>query len=190
MDWEELVGQLREEWRPVSFIKFVTVAMFAALLAWLSSTGQRWVPLLDSANLAFHEAGHLIYGVFGRTLGLYGGTLGQLTFPVICAAIFTFRREAASFAMCAIWFGQNLCNIARYAADARAQELPLVGGGEHDWHNILSRWGALDSDLRVGGVFHGIGVALMGLAAAWVGLRWYRGRRGGEAARGARSGLG
>lgn len=176
MDWEDLVGQLREPWTLVSFTKSVAVAAFASLLTWLSSTGERWVPLLDSANLAFHEAGHLIYGIFGRTLGLYGGTLGQLTFPVVCAAIFLFRREPASLAMCAIWFGQNLCNIGRYAADARVQGLPLVGGGEHDWTNILSRWGALDSDLRVGQTFHGAGVAAMVIAAAWVGLLWYRGR--------------
>jgi len=180
VDWEELVGQLREAWRPVSRAKFVAVAVFAAVIAWQSSTGERWVPLLDSANLAFHEAGHLFYGVFGSTLGLYGGTLGQLTFPVVCLAIFWFRREAVSLAVCLIWLGENLCNIARYAADARAQELPLVGGGEHDWNNILSRWGALDSDLRVGRTFHGLGVAAILFAAAWVGIRWYLGRPSGS----------
>ena len=162
--------------------------MCAALLAWWCSTGQRWVPLLDSANLAFHEAGHLIYGIFGPTMGLYGGTLGQLTFPVVCAAIFVFRREPASLAMCVLWCGENLCNIARYAADARAQELPLVGGGEHDWNNILSRWGALDADLRVGRTFHGLGVAAMILATTWLGFLWYRGRS--AEARGATAGGG
>lgn len=176
MDWDDLVGRLRERWEPVSLAKFLAVAVLAGILSWLSSTGERWVPLLDSANLAFHEAGHLIYGVLGRTLGLYGGTLGQLTFPVVCAVIFVFRREAASLAVCVIWFGQNLCNIGRYAADARAQELPLVGGGEHDWTNILSRWGALDADLRVGRTFHGLGVAAMVIATAWLGALWYRGR--------------
>ena len=138
--------------------------------------GERWVPLLDSANLAFHEAGHLIYGVFGSTLALYGGTLGQLTFPLVCLTIFWFRREPTSFSACAIWCAQNLCNIARYAADARAQELPLVGGGEHDWNNILSRWDALEWDLRFGRALHGIGVVAIVFVLAWLGLRWYRGR--------------
>ena len=190
MDWDDLVGRLREGWGPVSLAKFLAVAIFAALLAWLSSTGERWIPFLDSANLAFHEAGHLIYGVFGPTLGLYGGTLGQLTFPVVCAAIFTFRREPASLAVCLIWLGENLCNIARYAADARAQELPLVGGGEHDWTRILSRWGAVDSDLRVGRTFHGLGVGAMLIATAWLGWLWYRGRPNGETDRAATSGFG
>jgi hypothetical protein len=190
VEWEDLAGRWRGAWGPVSLAKVVSVAVVAGLLAWWSSTGERWVPLLDSANLAFHEAGHLIYGVFGQTLGLYGGTLGQLTFPVVCAAIFAFRREPASFAMCVIWFGQNLCNIARYAADARAQELPLVGGGEHDWNNILSRWGALDADLRVGRTFHGIGIAAMMIAAGWLGFLWYRDRTRGQVGRASPAGLG
>ena len=42
-------------------------------------------------------------------------------------------------------------------ADARAQVLPLVGGGEHDWYHIFSRWGLLDSDTAVASVTHAVG---------------------------------
>jgi hypothetical protein len=164
-------------WQPVALSKFLFVVSGGAWIAWKASTGERWVPLLDGANLAFHEAGHLFYGVFGSTLGLYGGTLGQLTFPVVCLAIFWARSESTSLSVCAIWLAQNLCNIARYVADARAQELPLVGGGEHDWNDILSRWGLLQSDLRLGGALHGLGLVGMAVSGAWLGLRWYRGRR-------------
>jgi hypothetical protein len=31
------------------------------------------------------------------------------------------------------WLGQNCWNISVYIKDPRAQELPLVGGGEHDY---------------------------------------------------------
>ncbi|CAN5302026.1 hypothetical protein BH24GEM2_BH24GEM2_19030 [soil metagenome] len=31
-------------------------------------------------------------------------------------------------------------------ADARAQRLPLVGGGEHDWAYLLGRMGLLEYD--------------------------------------------
>ena len=40
-----------------------------------------WVPILDSANLAFHEAGHPIFGLFSSRLMVYGGTLMQLLLP-------------------------------------------------------------------------------------------------------------
>jgi hypothetical protein len=108
-----------------------------------------WVPLLDSVNLAFHEAGHPIFGIFGETLGLYGGTLGQLVFPVAVTVSFWRREDLPGAALGAVWFLENGLNIARYMGDARAQELPLVGGGEHDWFNILSRWHALNSDVAL-----------------------------------------
>lgn len=34
--------------------------------------------------------------------------------------------------------------------DARAQELPLVGGGEHDWTYLLGQLGLLEHDQTVG----------------------------------------
>jgi hypothetical protein len=34
-------------------------------------------------------------------------------------------------------------------ADARAQLLPLVGGGEHDWYHIFSRWDLLNRDTDI-----------------------------------------
>lgn len=173
---DDLAGAWRGDWRQVSLAQLLSVVVAGTWIAWEASTGDRWVPVLDGANLAFHEAGHLIYGVLGRTVALYGGTLGQLTFPAVCLAIFWTRRETTSFAACAIWLAQNLCNIGRYAADARAHELPLVGGGEHDWTRILSRWGALRWDVRLGATLHGIGVAGMLLSGAWLGLRWHRGR--------------
>jgi hypothetical protein len=167
----------RREWRPVASSTLLSVLGGGAWIGWKASTGERWVPLLDGANLAFHEAGHLVYGVFGSTLALYGGTLGQLTFPIVCLAIFWSRRESTSVSVCAIWLAQNVCNIARYVADARAQELPLAGGGEHDWNNILSRWGVLRSDLRFGETLHAIGIVGIAVAGAWLGLRWCRDRR-------------
>jgi hypothetical protein len=39
------------------------------------------------------------------------------------------------------WSGQNWGNISVYIKDARAEELPLVGGGEHE--AIVLGWRAL-----------------------------------------------
>lgn len=139
---------------------FIVVSLAIVTIA-VAISDDGWVPILDSANLVFHEAGHPIFGLFGETLALYGGTLGQLAFPV--ATIITFRRQqhTLGLALAWIWLFQNFFNIARYMADARAQELPLVGGGDHDWTNILSRWGALSSDTSLAG-----GLEVL----AWIGL--------------------
>jgi hypothetical protein len=133
-----------------------------------------FVPVLDHVNLAFHESGHLLFRLFGDTASLYGGTLMQFVFPSITAAHFAQRGQTLSSAACAVWFCENLRYMALYMADARAQILPLVGGGEHDWYNILSRWDALESDTRLAGFFSFLCWA--GIVAIWVVL-WRMVRR-------------
>ena len=129
------------------FVAFIIMSVVLALILILDSDG--YILTLDDANLLFHEAGHLIFGLFGPTMGLYGGTLGQLVFPVISVAVFLGQRSFTSAAVALLWFFENLFNIAPYVADARSQALPLLGGGEHDWTNILSRWGALQYDAAI-----------------------------------------
>src|SRR5262249_20829197 len=99
--------------------------------------------LIDNANLVVHEAGHLLFGWFGGTLGLYGGTLLQLLVPFALATSFAYRKHTAGAAFCGFFFFENFLYTATYMADARVQELPLVsvGGGEavdHDWERIFS----------------------------------------------------
>jgi len=64
-----------------------------------------------------------------------------------------------------------------YIKDARAQELPLVGGGEHDWAILLDHWGWLERDQAVGRAVFLLGVVLYGaaLVAGWA-LLYSRGR--------------
>lgn len=133
-----------------------------------------WVPILDSANLALHEAGHPIVGLFNERLMVYGGTLFQLLFPALMTWHFLRRGEAAGFAVGLIWLGENFFNVARYMADARAQILPLVGGGEHDWTEIFSRWGMLDADTRIAGLTAFLGWVLILGTLAWLGREWLR----------------
>lgn len=142
-------------------------AALALSTAWIIATPGGF-HFLDSVNLAIHETGHLVFGWGGEVLAALGGTLLQLLMPLAFAISFWRRgdRHAASVALW--WTGQNCFNIARYIADARAQELPLVGGGEHDWTFLLAHWGVLDRDLgiardvRLLGVVVTIGALFMG----------------------------
>jgi hypothetical protein len=142
------------------------------VIAWLSHSGEQWVPLLDSANLAFHEAGHPLLGLLSERLTVYGGTVLQLFLPAAVAASFWARREAVSFAFALGWLAENLWNVSRYMADARARVLPLVGSGEHDWTEIFLRWDALQSDTTVAGVTRFLGWLLLLGAASWLVRRW------------------
>jgi hypothetical protein len=155
--------------------KFVLFLIgFGSLSAVLVSDEAHFIFALDHANLLFHEAGHLLYGLLGPSAGLYSGTLGQLTIPVICGVAFVRQKSWVSLSVVMLWFFENLFNIAPYVADARSQRLPLLGGGEHDWTNILSRWGALQYDATISATL--IAIGWLGLLATlvWTAFLWWQ----------------
>jgi len=163
------MGKEHAPWSPLSLPAKVAFSVTAALTAYLNLSGARWVPLVDNANLMFHEAGHLIVGAFSARLGVYGGTAGQLAFPLIAMLSFARRRESLALAFASLWLVQNLWNISVYLGDAQAQLLPLVGGGDHDWTEILTRWNALERDAVIARKVREAGMVMM---AIMLGLLW------------------
>ena len=121
---------------------------------------------LDGANLLFHEAGHVFFGLFGRTIGVLGGTLGQLIFPIAAGAHFLRRERPFEAAVCAFWLCESLMNVAWYMADSNRLELPLVNDGIHDWRWLLGGWGVLDDAEALAAGLHVFASA--GLVASWV----------------------
>src|SRR6059058_4941299 len=109
---------LSREWdavRPAQYALFA--AGYGGFLTLLLASEPGFIFLIDHANLLFHEAGHPLVGLFSNRLEPYGGTLGQLTFPVVLAVSFYRKRDALSFAGSWVWFFENWLNIARYMAD-------------------------------------------------------------------------
>ena len=102
--------------------------------------------LMDSVDLPIHETGHLVFAPFGEFLQFLGGTLFQLIMPSAFVVYFARRRDAHAASGALWWVAQNLWNISVYIADARSENLPLVGGGEHDWAFLLTRLGWLKFD--------------------------------------------
>ena len=166
------MNESKYTWSPMETGTFVPVAVALGLSLLVIARSKGFVPVLDHANLAFHEAGHLIFGILGQTMGLYGGTLGQLVFPTVALVAFWHRKESVSFVFSGIWVCENFLNIARYMADARAQVLPLVGGGDHDWTRILSRWGVLHLDTKLAGLLSFLSWVGMLALVGWLAWRW------------------
>lgn len=129
--------------------QFYLFIVLMGLVFYLCLRGDRWFPILDSANLAFHEFGHPFFGAFSERLAVYGGTLGQLVFPLVIIFYFYRRFDTFQMSIGVLWTAQNFFNIAAYMRDARAQQLPLVGGGEHDWTEIFTRWSCLQNDVKI-----------------------------------------
>lgn len=160
---------MESRWEPVTRTRLACFgAVFGLFLLLLFRSEQGFVFLLDHANLLFHEAGHPIIGLFSQRLEPYGGTIGQLVFPVVIAVSFWRKGEATGVAAGVVWFFENLLNIARYMADARAMQLPLVGGGDHDWNTIFSRWNLLPYDTRIAQIVRVIGWSGMAAGCAWI----------------------
>jgi hypothetical protein len=157
-------------WKAVPLWQLCVTSLGFGCLIYFLRTAEEGFIFIDHANLVFHEAGHPIFGLLGPTMGLYGGTLGQLVFPIVALGSFWTQRETVGFTVAGAWFFENFLNIARYMADAREQVLPLVGGGEHDWTNIFSRWGTLSSDTLIAQRVAGVG--WLGLIAMWVWIIW------------------
>ena len=121
-----------------------------------------FVHLID---LVFHEAGHVIFGVFGRFLGVLGGSLNQVLIPAVCTGYFLWHRQPAAAAVTLFWTGESITDVAIYVADGRDMALPLLAEGLiHDWNWILSELSLRNQAPVLGRVVFAAGVALLAAA--------------------------
>jgi hypothetical protein len=130
--------------------------------------------VMHLVDLVFHEAGHVIFGVFGRFVAVLGGSLNQVLIPAVCTGVFLARRQYGSAAVTLFWTGQSLADVGVYVADGRAMALPLLADGLiHDWNFILGRLGLLRAAESLGRLTFALGglamLAALGLLGwdAW-----------------------
>jgi hypothetical protein len=135
--------------------------------------------IFDGVNLAFHEMGHAAFFWLGnRILTTAGGTIFQLGIPLAAAAYLLHKQhDPFGAAVCAFWLGTAMFGAGVYAADARAQALPLVSPfgpvdvDSHDWTVMLLKYGLLSRDQEIGAALRSGGVLAMTVSialGAWV----------------------
>jgi hypothetical protein len=168
------------QWQPVSRYAFAAwLAFYVLLLVFLAfNFGQ--LTLLDNVHLVVHEAGHLLFGWFGATLGLWGGTLLQLIVPALLAAAFVARKELPGTVFCVLAFFHSLTGVGTYMADALRLALPLVTVGgvadesDHDWVNIFTQLGLLPHAIQIGNATRLLAWCGMVATVTWLGWNWYQ----------------
>jgi hypothetical protein len=165
--------ELNGEWQPVSKGGLTAWLVFYSLFLLHALTDDDGFLVIDHVNLIVHEAGHLLFGWFGRTLGLWGGTLMELLAPAALAVYFALHRQTSAVAFTAFFFFENLLYISVYMADARAQNLPLVTVGDpemggHDWFLIFAQLGLLRQDRAIAGAVRVLGWLGMLAAMGWL----------------------
>jgi hypothetical protein len=161
-------------WQPLSRPAVIGWLLFYAAFLLYAATNDTGFLLIDNVNLVVHEGGHLLFGWFGATLGLWGGTLLQWLAPALLATYFIAQRQIAGACFCLVMLFENFLYTATYMADARVQVLDLVSVGEsdspHDWFNIFSSLGVLQHDTQIAAVVRTLG--WLGMIATVVWLGW------------------
>lgn len=124
------------------------------LLLYLAYAGARHTadPMYRSwfagLTLILHEMGHLFFSGFGRTLMILGGSIAQITIPLVVALYLLLRqRDWFGLAVGGSWLAFSHWDMATYMADASREELPLVSFGgtpEHDWSTLFTDWHVLN----------------------------------------------
>lgn len=179
---ESLQSILDEPWKPVSRPALAGWLVFYIGFLIYAFSARGGFLFIDNANLIVHEGGHNLFGWFGPTLGLWGGTLLQWLVPFLLAAYFFSQRQTAGFVFCLFFFFENWLYTATYMADARAQILPLVTTGdpdfvEHDFYAIFTSLGVLDWDTKIAMVVRLLGWCGMLAVIGWLSVRTLKSQR-------------
>jgi hypothetical protein len=147
---------------------------------WFIATNGSWQDIggsfLHNINLAFHEFGHVLFGPFGRFMGILGGSLFQVMMPLIVMVAFIRQGDNFEAAIMLWWIGQNFIDISPYISDGQYRGLPLIMGmGEdsHDWGNLLTMMNAVESAHTYGKFSFYLGSVIILISLAWAGYILY-----------------
>jgi len=136
-------------------------------------TGEMGASFIHRPLLIFHEAGHVVFRLFGEWVSVLGGTLGQLIMPAILGCALLIKNRDPFGAAIGLWFvGVSLLDIAPYMYDALHPKLMLLSGttgedGGHDWIYLFSSMGLLQKAQVIAGLIHKLGALTVLLALAW-----------------------
>ena len=175
IDWTGV----RDPWQPMSRAAVIAWLVFYMAFAAYAFSKHGEFLFIDTANLVVHEGGHALFGWFGPTIGLWGGTILQWLVPFLLAAHFFHQRQPAAFVFCLFFFFENWLYTATYMADAIAMDLPLVTLGDpefarHDWNAIFTSLGVLEYTPWIAGTVRVLGWAGMLASVAWLASRLRR----------------
>ena len=168
------------------------LVIFIIFLIWggyFLSLGLAYEPIgssfMHNINLVFHEAGHVIFRLFGDFMMILGGSLFQILVPLILGLALLIKNHDTFGASIGLWWtGQSMVDVSPYIDDARSLSLPLLGGGTgadrpgmHDWRNILLDLNMIDQDHVIAKTVMFTGKTLIVMALLWAAFYLVRQRK-------------
>lgn len=147
--------------------KLAVAVVVTLYFFWCAYDPYQW-HLIDGVNLVIHEAGHLIFRLFGEFMMIAGGSLFQVIMPALFVGYFWYYAKYYSAALVLFWVGESILNVSVYAGDSVALQLPLLGGQDsiHDWNYFLSSLDLLPATAQIAGAIRLLGTLVILLAAA------------------------
>lgn len=123
---------------------------------------------IQNVNLIFHEAGHVLFMIFGQFLFALGGTIVELGIPTLVLLLAIRQQRWFMAAGISWWCMSAWLSVSRYVSDAQERLLPLItrDPSTHDWHFLLTRLNLLPYDDVIGAICWGIALAC--LLFGWV----------------------
>ena len=169
-----------ERTTPAAFwSRVVLLALFTLwglrLIALDYATAEMMSSFLHGPLLIFHEAGHVIFSLFGEFIMILGGSLAQLLMPAVLAGALLLRNRDTFGAAIGTWLlGVSLLDLAPYVYDSLDPQLVLLGGhtgaeGGHDWIYLLGETGLLAHAHSLGWFTHKFGALVIIASIAWAG---------------------
>lgn len=178
-------------WNTVSYVpdadgisfagRLIVFIIFLVWGVYFLSLGMDYEPIgssfMHNINLVFHEAGHVVFRLFGNFMMILGGSLFQILVPLMLAlALLIKNHDNFGAAIGVWWMGQSMIDVAPYIDDARSLSIPLLGGGTgmdrpgiHDWHNILLDLHMLSWDHTIANSVMLVGKILIVVSLLWSG---------------------
>ncbi len=145
--------------------KIILVIIISWYMYYYTNTISEW-HFIDNVNLIFHEAGHIVFIMFGDLIRTLGGGLMQIIIPSVFSFYFFKNKNNFSASLLLFWLGQNLLNISVYAGDAINMDLPLLGGDNvyHDWNHLLSSINMLNYTEQIASFLYITGIVIFIIA--------------------------
>lgn len=130
-----------------------------------NETGNPFLYVMYFIQFGIHEASHIVFGFLPPLFAAAAGSIGEIGFTILLAVV-AFRSKSYFFGVFSLlWVMLAMTSVGIYMADARAQQLLLIGPGpdpQHDWHFIFSQLNLLSSDILIGNSIRLIGSVVGG----------------------------
>lgn len=162
----------RTPWLYVALLAFF-VYLYVQILGF-TSEGSTNLLLTGLYFIEFgvHEASHMIMAFLPPIITAAAGSIGEVGFTALIAYA-GFRAKsyfAGIFGL--LWVMLAMNSAGRYMADARAQQLQLIGMSDHpihDWNFVFGQLGWLQADTLIGSAVRIVGDSI-GAAGLLLGL--------------------